>query len=171
MPFGLINAPPTFQNFINDVLHPFLDLFVTAYLNDILIFLENLKDNKRHVREVLGAIQKNGLYLAAENCEYHRTSIKFLGFIIIIEGCIPDPAKIETVINWGKPEDESLGSKDISKKKKCSELTSVHRFLGFAIFYLRFIKNYSGIVAPLTKLLGKDIPFVWTVKCQAAVDT
>ena len=49
MPFGLTNAFATFQNFINDVLRPFLDLFVTAYLDDILIFSENLKDHKRHV--------------------------------------------------------------------------------------------------------------------------
>ena len=75
------------------------------------------------------------------------------------------------MVNWGKPEDESLESKAISKKKKFSDLTSVQRFLGFANFYRRFIKNYSGIVAPLTKLSGKDIPFVWPAACQAAVDT
>ena len=69
------------------------------------------------------------------------------------------------------PEDESLESKDISKKKKFSDLTSVQWFLGFANFYQRFIKNYSGIVAPLTKLSRKDILFVWTTECQAAVDT
>ena len=125
MPFGLTNAPATFQNFVNDVLRPFLDLFVTAYLDDIIIFSENLKNHKRHVREVLGALQKNGLHLAAGKCEFHRTSVKYLGFIISTEGCAPDPAKIETVVNWGKPEDESLGSKDISKKKKFSNLTSV----------------------------------------------
>ena len=79
--------------------------------------------------------------------------------------------KIETVVNWGKPEEESTEGKDISKKKKFSVLTSVQRFLGCANFYRRFIKNYSGIVAPLTKLSGKDIPFVWTTECQAAVDT
>ena len=64
-----------------------------------------------------------------------------------------------------------MESKDISKKKKFSDLTSVQRFLGFANFYRRFIKNYSGIVAPLTKLSGKVIPFVWTTECKAAVDT
>ena len=75
------------------------------------------------------------------------------------------------MVNWGKPDDESLESKAISEKKKYSDLTSVQRFPGFANFYRRFIKNYSGIVAPLTKLAGKDIPFVWTAECQAAVDT
>ena len=69
MPFGLTKEPATFQNFINDVLRPFLDLFVTTYLDDtILICSENLKDQKRHFREILGALQKNGLHLAAEKC-------------------------------------------------------------------------------------------------------
>ena len=106
-----------------------------------------------------------------EKCQFHRTSVKYLGFIISTEGCTPDPATIETVVNGGKAEDESLGSKDISKKKKFSNLTSVQRFLVFSNFYRRFIKNYSGLVAPLTKLTEKDIPFVWTTECQSAVDT
>ena len=140
MPFGLTNTPATFPNFINNVWRPFLDLFVRDYLDDILIFSQNLKDHKRHVREVLGALQKNWLHLAAEKCEFHRNSVKYIGFIISTVGCAPDPAKIETVVNCGKPEDESLESKDISKKKKFSNLTSVLRFLGFANFYQRFIK-------------------------------
>ena len=127
MPFGLTNAPATFQHFINNVLHPFLDLFVIAYLDDILIFSKNLKDHKRRVREVLGALQKNGLHLAAEKCEFHRTSVKYLGFIISTEGCAPDLAKIETVVNWGKPEDKSLEGKDILKKKN---LPTSHQFSG-----------------------------------------
>ena len=116
LPFHFTNAPATFQNFINDVLHPFLDLFVTAYLDDILIFSENLMDHKRHVREVLGALQKNGLHLASEKCEFHKTSVKYLGFIISTKRCAPDPAKIETVVNWGETEDDSQNSKDASKK-------------------------------------------------------
>ena len=82
---------------------------------------------------------------------------------ISTEGCAPNPGKIETVVNWGKTEDESQNSKDTSKKKKFTDLISVQRFLGFANFYRRFIKNYySGIVAPLTKLSGKEVTFEWT---------
>ena len=115
MLFGLTNAPATFQNFINNVVHLFLDLFITAYLNDILIFYKDLNDHKRHVQEVLGAIQKNGLHLAAEKCEFYTTSLKYLGFIISTEGCSPHLAKIKIVLNWGKLDDQSLESKEILK--------------------------------------------------------
>src|SRR4029077_4580766 len=61
MPFGLTNAPASFPHFINDALRPFLDLFVSAYLDDILIFSETLKEHKRHVRQVLERPQAYGL--------------------------------------------------------------------------------------------------------------
>ena len=124
MPFGLTNAPATFQNFINDVLRTFLDLFITASLDDILIFSESLKEHKRHVRQVLVALKNNGLHLAAEKCEFHRTSVKYLGFIISTEGCAPDPAKISTVVNWGKEENKKE-NRGKSEKKEFKDLTSV----------------------------------------------
>ena len=123
------------------MIRPFLDLFVTAYRDDIPIFSENLKDHKRHMREILGALQKNGLHLASEKCEFYKNSVKYTGFIISTEGCAPDPAKIGTAVNWGKTEDDSQNSKDTSKKKKFTDLTSVQWFLGFANFYRMFIKN------------------------------
>src|SRR6266705_2778758 len=166
MPFGLTNAPAIFQNFINDVLRPFLDLFVMAYLDDILNFSEKLADHKRHVRQVLRAMQENGLHLAAHKCEFHRTSVKYLGFIINTEGCAPDPAKISTVEEWGKPKEE-----DPPDAKPFRDVKEVQRFLGFANFYRRFIRDYSKIVAPLTHLSSKDIPFHWSDACQTAFDT
>ena len=78
MPFGLKNAPATFQNFNIDDLRPFLDLFVTAYLDNIAIFWEYIKGHKRHVRKVLGAQQKNGLHMAAEKFEFDTTTVKYL---------------------------------------------------------------------------------------------
>ena len=72
----------------------------------------------------MAALKDNELHLAAEKCKFHRTLVKYLGFIISTEGCVPDPAKISTVVNWGKEENK----KDIcgkSKKKKFKDLTSV----------------------------------------------
>jgi hypothetical protein len=67
MPFGLTNAPATFQHFINDVLAPFLDIFATAYLDDILIYSDNLEEHRDHVKQILTVLEKNGLHLKPEN--------------------------------------------------------------------------------------------------------
>ena len=172
MPFGLTNAPASFQNFINDVLHPFLDLFITAYLDDILIFSSTLKEHKQHVRQVLTRLQENGLHLAPHKCEFHRTSVKYLGFIINTKGCASDPAKITTVVEWGtKPEADSESTPAKAHKPTFGNVTDVHRFLGFANFYRRFIKDYSRIIAPLTRLTRNEIPFVWDDDCKMAVET
>jgi hypothetical protein len=72
MPFSLTNAPTSFQHFINDVLRPYLDVFVTAYLDDILIYSDNLNDHRNHVLKVLEALSKAGLHLKPEKCEFHQ---------------------------------------------------------------------------------------------------
>src|SRR5690606_4941145 len=133
MPFGLTNAPATFQHFINEALAPFLDQFATAYLDDILIYSETLQDHHRHVREILTALDKHGLHLKPEKCEFHQQEVKYLGLIIGTEGIKMDTAKTETVRDWPVP----------------SNLRDVRSFLGFANFYRRFIKGYSNLVRPL----------------------
>ena len=86
MPFGLTNVLGDFQHFINDVLHPFLDAFCTAYLDDILIYSETLEEPQAHVKKVLEALYKVGLYLKPEKCEFYKTEVKYLGLIISVDG-------------------------------------------------------------------------------------
>ena len=147
MPFGLTNAPASFQHFINDVRWPFLDIFASAYLDDMLMFSETLKEHKKHVRKVLQALSDAGLHLAPEKCEFHKESVKYLGFIITTGGVAPDPAKVATVQEWG------------TKKSPIRCRMDVQCFLGFAWFYRRFIKAYSRVVLPLTRLTGEHVPF------------
>jgi hypothetical protein len=71
MPFGLTNIPASFHHFINDVLRPYLDVFVTAYLDDILIYSDNLNDHRNHVPKVLEALSKPRLHLKPKKCEFH----------------------------------------------------------------------------------------------------
>jgi hypothetical protein len=71
MPFGLTNAPASFQHFISDVLCPYLDVFITAYLDDILIYSDNLEDHWRHVLKVLEALTKAGLHLKPTKYEFY----------------------------------------------------------------------------------------------------
>jgi hypothetical protein len=71
MPFGLTNVPASFQHFINDVLWLYLDVLVTAYLDDILIYSDNLNDHRNHILKVLEALSKAGLHLKPKKCEFH----------------------------------------------------------------------------------------------------
>jgi len=98
MPFGLTKAPADFQRFINDVLHPFLDNFCTAYLDDILIYSNTLQEHRIHVKTILTALSKAGLHLKLEKCEFHRTEVAYLGLIITNEGIKMDSKKVEAIV-------------------------------------------------------------------------
>jgi hypothetical protein len=154
MPFRLKNAPASFQHFINDTLHEYLDVFCTAYLDDILIYSEREEEHTNHVRSVLSALSRAGLNLKPEKCEFRCSSVKYLGMIISNSGCGLDPAKVSTVQEWPTPRN----------------IKDVQSFLGFANFLRRFIIGYSRIVAPLTKLTRKGIPFKWEHDQQEAFD-
>jgi hypothetical protein len=97
MPFGLTNIPASFQHFINNVLRPYLDVFVTAYLDDILIYSNNLEEHKKHVLKVLEALSEAGLHVKPEKCKFYQWEVKYLSFIILTSGTKIDPAKVATI--------------------------------------------------------------------------
>ena len=82
MPFGLINAPATCQKMINDALRQYLDIFVIAYLNDIMIYLTTLKKHVQHVSQVLKCLNRRNLRLKPEKCEFHQEKVNFLEFVV-----------------------------------------------------------------------------------------
>ena len=103
MPFGLTNAPTVFQQFMNDIFADLLDVSVLVYLDDILIFSDNIDDHRKHVREVLRRLRKNGLYACGDKCEFHRTEVKFLGYIMSQEGLWMAEDKVKTILDWSEP--------------------------------------------------------------------
>ena len=145
MPFGLANAPSSFQRYVNWALREFLDDFVSAYIDDVLVFTQGtLRRHREHVTKVLERLQRAGLYIDIDKCEFEVTSTKYLGFIIEAgKGLQMDPAKVEAIVNWVPP----------------TTVKGVRAFLGFANFYRRFIKNFSAEVAPLVELTKKDRKF------------
>lgn len=155
MPFGLTNAPAVFQNLVNDVLRDMLNKFLFVYIDDILIFSRNLQEHIQHVRLVLQRLFENKLFVKAEKCQFHESSVTFLGFVIEQGQVRADPAKVEAVAEWPRPE---------TRKQ-------LQRFLGFANFYRRFIKNYSQKAAPLTHLTSSAIPFRWSNEAETAFST
>ncbi|KAI4885455.1 hypothetical protein NFI96_014403 [Prochilodus magdalenae] len=153
MPFGLRNAPSVFQAFINDVLRDMIGRFVIAYIDDILVYSPDLPTHVRHVREVLTRLLEHQLYVKGEKCEFHQGSVSFLGYVISPAGVVMDDRKVEAVVNWPRPH----------------AIRELQRFLGFANFYRRFIRNYSAVAAPLTSLLkGNAKSLKWTLQAESA---
>ena len=140
MPFGLTNAPAVFQHMMNDIFREHLDDFVVIYLDDILIFSKNEEEHQKHIRLVLEKLRERGFYAKQEKCLFHQTEMEFLGFTATTEALKMDPKKVETIVSWEAPK----------------TVRDVQCFLGFANFYRIFIKNYSQVAAPLTRLTSKD---------------
>ena len=155
MNFGLCGAPSFFQNYINDIFHEHLNTFCSAYINDILIYSKTKKEHTKHVQLVLQKLQKAGLQLDIDKCEFFVKEVKYLGLIITSEGIKMDQEKLSAVFDWSILEN----------------LKNIQSFLGFANFYRRFIRDFSKIAAPLNALIKKDIFFHWGLKQQKAFDS
>jgi transposase InsO family protein len=154
MPFGLTNAPASFQKMINYVLRQYLDIFVICYLDDILIFSDNEEEHKEHVRKVLKALQDAKLLVEPEKCHFHVTEVDFLGHTITPGEIRMQRDKISAVADWETP----------------TSVKDTQKFLGFANYYRRFIKDFSKIANPLTELTKKDQTFAWNDKAQQAFE-
>ncbi len=125
-----------FQSFINDIFRDMLDHWVIVYIDDILLYSDTYEEHVQHVRRVLQRLIDHRLYAKAKKCEFHQTSTSFLGYIINQRGVAMDEKKVRAVLDWPQP----------------ATLKELQRFLGFANFYRRFIRNFSFVVSPLTSM-------------------
>ena len=143
--FGLTNSPATFQALMNAI---FADLIaegkVAVYLNDILIWSNDLASHRKIVHEVLQRLADHDLYLRPEKCKFEKQEVDYLGLIISPDKVAMDPMKVEAVVKWPTP----------------TNLKDVRGFVGFANFYRRFIQDFSTICRPLHDLTKKDVPFL-----------
>jgi hypothetical protein len=155
-PFGLTGAPATFQRYINYTLREFLDEFVSAYLDDILIYTDgSLEDHRQKVKLVFQRLQEAGLQLDVDKCEFECQSVKYLGFIVEVgKGIRMDPEKVTAIEGWEVPK----------------TVKGVRSFLGFANYYRLFITDFADIARPLTDLTKKGRPFNWDDKAQQAFE-
>ncbi|KAL0151631.1 hypothetical protein M9458_053032, partial [Cirrhinus mrigala] len=144
MPYGLSISPSVFQMFMNEVFREYLHRFVVVYINDILMYSQ--AEHRQHVQLVLQKPRQHSLFLKLEKCEFHQSTVQFLGYNISAEGVQMDQ---------GKPLPNSV--------------KELQRFLGFTNFYRRFIMDYSTITAPLTSLLrGKPKQLIWNPAAHEA---
>ena len=153
--FGLTNLPATFQTMMNELLQDLINTRkVLVYINDILIFTNNLDEHHKLICQVLSILSANKLYLKPEKCEFEKQQIEFLG-LIVSEGKVEmDPIKVSGTRKWSTP----------NNKKE------LQQFLGFCNFYRRFVKDYSKIAKPMTQLTRNDA-WKWGTEQQTAFDT
>jgi len=103
MPFGLTNAPTAFQRFMNDIFSDLLDVCVVIYLDDLLIYSNNMSEQHQYVKEVLKRLCKTSLYAKAEKCEFYSKSVEYLGYILSPSGLTMSNNKIKIIQDWPEP--------------------------------------------------------------------
>ena len=155
MPFGLSNAPATFQRMMNAVLQPHMRRYCCVYLDDILVFSRTPEEHEHHLQTVLKALSDARLFAKLVKCEFGLSSVKFLGHVVSTDGISTDPEKISAVSQFPTP-------------KTVSEVRS---FLGLANYYRRFIKQFAAVASPLSDITGKNSEFIWTGAQQKAFET
>jgi Reverse transcriptase (RNA-dependent DNA polymerase) len=103
MPSGLTNAPAAFQRLMNTIFSNLLDTCILVYLDDILIYSDNLDEHRLHVREVLLRLQNNKLYARGDKCSFHQDTVEYLRYILSPNGLMIDINKVKTILDWPEP--------------------------------------------------------------------
>ncbi|CCO31287.1 Retrotransposable element Tf2 155 kDa protein type 1 [Rhizoctonia solani AG-1 IB] len=138
---------------MNETFQDLLDVSVIIYLDDILIFSQNPKEHELHVKKVLQRLMDMQLFCKGSKCEFHQTTVEYLGIIVSDKGFSLDKLKIQAVQEWPTP----------------TNVKQVQLFLGFANFVHHFVANFSQIARPLHNLVKKDVKWQWTDKEEGAL--
>ena len=145
MPFGLCNAPATFERLMEMILKGYLWKRCMVYIDDVVVYGRSFQETLVNLQMVLDRLRAAGLKLKPSKCELFASEILYLGFMVSGEGVRPDPAKVACVENWPRP---------------CT-VSDVRSFLGFASYHRRFIRDFSAIARPLTAMTEKGVEFYW----------
>ena len=155
MPFGLCNAPGTFQRCMMGIFSDMIEIIMEIFMDDFSVFGDSYEGCLENLRKVLERCQEKNLVLNWEKFHFMVTQGIVLGHIVSKNGIEVDKSKVELISNLPTP--------------KC--VRDIRSFLGHVGFYRRFIKDFSGIAHPLCNLLAKDVPFAWSQAYEAAFGT
>ena len=146
MPFGLCNAPATFQRLMQAVLAGLEGQTCFVYIDDILVCSRTFDDHLMHLKQVFERLRRAGLKLKPRKCVFLKPDIQYLGHVISRSGISPDPGKTDKIRKYPEPID----------------VTTLRQFLGLASYYRRFIPCFAKVAAPLHALTKKGTEFQWT---------
>ena len=154
MPFGLCNAPATFQHLMQSVLAELEGRICFVYIDDSLVCSCTFEEHLSHLEQVFDRLRQAHLQFKPKKCVFLKPEVHYLGHIISRDRISPDPAKTDKIRRYSEPTDE----------------TKLKQFLGLASYYQRFIPGFAKIASPLHALTKKGVPFQWTWECQLAFD-
>lgn len=139
MPFGLKNAPATFQRIMDNVLKGLINKICFVYIDDIIIFSTSLQEHIVNVKKVFQRLREHNLKVQLDKCEFLKTEVSFLGHVITPEGIKPSKSKINAILNYPKP----------------TTTKEIKSFLGLIGYYRKFIPNFAKLTKPFTNCLKK----------------
>ena len=155
MPFGLCNAPATFERLMETVLAGLNWQICLVYLDDVIVTGKTFEDMVSNLSQVLDRLQNANLKLKPRKCQLFGKRVEFLGYVVSENGLQTDPKKTTVVRNWPTPVD----------------VRDVRSFIGFCSYYRKFIKGFSEIAKPLFCLTEKNTKFNWSNDCRVAFET
>nr|GEX83801.1 reverse transcriptase domain-containing protein [Tanacetum cinerariifolium] len=155
MPFGLCNAPGTFQRCMIAIFHDMIEKTMEAFMNDFSVFGDSFSSCLTNLDKMLKRCEDINLVLNWEKCHFMCREGIVLGHKISKSGIEVNRAKVDVIAKLPHP----------------TTIKGVRSFLGHAGFYQRFIQDFSKIARPMTHLLEKETPFAFSKECVDAFDT
>ena len=152
MPFGLCNAPATFQRLMDMVLAGVKWSRCLVYLDDIIVMGKSFHHHLLNLRVVIDKLREAGLKMKLSKCAFFRKEVLYLGHKISREGISTDPSKVDAVNKWPTP----------------ATVQELQKFLGLTGYYKRYVRNFASIAKPLHRLTEKGRDFKWTAECAEA---
>ncbi len=155
MPFGLANAPSTFERLMEETMRGLQWEECLIYLDDIISFGKSFQEEIQRLTNVFDRLRAANLKLKPKKCHLFQQEVEFLGFVVSREGIATLDEKIEAVREWPVPEN----------------LKELRSFLGLCSYYRKFVQSFASLARPLQALVKKDVPFEWKPECQQAFQT